>query len=243
MSENRSIFVDLKPLWLRFNTMSSSLISRYFSTKDRVIDTICWEDIRFDLCENLWWSRRYEYAWIADVYKEYFASCRYRHHLCALDLATGYKHPTPFILSSLGFQKVVCSDIVELEQMQCAGYFRNGITYTQIDVTKQISIMADCVTCISLLEHISKEDQKAAVQNIATCVKPNGCVLLTFDVAKSATAVDIGTIYGVLRHNGFNYYTESVLHQERLNSGTALYANDVCKKWNLWCYRLFAWRS
>jgi hypothetical protein len=218
----------------------NSLTSKYFVQGDPVIEKFDWNGLSFDFYKMKWWSRIYEYEWLRNCCTEYFKDMNNK---SVIDVATGDQHPAMFIFKSLGFSKVVGTDVVLPEKMKYYSFVKDGIQYVVDDILNtKIKEKFDCVACISVLEHLRLDRQKVALSNLINMVSDDGCLILTFDVAETRTITDIKVYEEMLKSSGFYFQNESVEGKTIVTSHTSPIVSSIVRRMHLSCYRLFATR-
>ncbi len=212
--------------------------SRYFTIDDPVISHFTWQDVSWDFYKMHWWSRIYEYEWARNVCNAYFNDISSK---SVIDIATGDQHPGIFMFKSLGFSRVVGTDILPLNKLKFCAIINDGIEYIQDNILDvKISDKFDCVSCISVLEHFNPDDQKVALKNIANMINDNGCILLTFDVPGYEGKTDVCLYENILQSLGF-YFKGEVVEKDKIitTANSPIACSDLRRK-QLSCYRLFA---
>ena len=161
-----------------------------------------------------------------------------------IDVATGDQHPAMFILKSLGFSKVIGTDVVPPEKMKYHPFVKDGIQYIVDDILNtKIREKFDCVVCISVLEHFKLDCQKVALLNLMNMVSDDGCLVLTFDVSENRIITDAKMYEDILQSSGFYFQNESIEGKTIVSSHTSPIVSPILKNMNLSCYRLFATRK
>lgn len=139
---------------------------------------------------QLWWSRPYEYAWASSFIKE--------DHV-VLDAACGICHPFKFYLSNLCKEVHACDlDKRLLSKSEILTdifnvFDREGINFPleyldrplrswqDISHTSFSSFMFDRIVCISVLEHLKKEQLLKTLLEFKRILKKDGLIVLTVD--------------------------------------------------------------
>ena len=215
--------------------------SRYFIHSDLFMEKFDWDGVSFDFCKMGWWSRIYEYEWMKNVCTSYFSDISEK---SVVDIATGDQHPCMFILKSLGFLRVVGPDILPLDKLKHCSFVKNGIEYVQDDVcTTKIKDRFDCVSCISVLEHLDPKRQIIALENIINMTKDNGCIVLTFDMPGYEYSTSIETYGKILQSRGFYFLNQHVEDNKKIMTTNSPIACLNLRQMNLSCYRIFASRK
>jgi len=224
------------------NMNSEAFKSRLFVKSDPLIREFSWNDYSVDIFapRRKWWSRPYEYKWIQDVISSYFDFSK---DVSALDVATGNDHPGMFILKQLGFYKVIGTDLLKGSDFPNKKYLKEGMEYIQDDILKpQLVDKFDCITFISVLEHFHPDNQRSVLENLISYLKPQGCMVLTFDMPGYDYPTNLSLYKEVLSAKGFSY------KEVEPEDGSTIVRSDNCEnggnlgKYHLSCYRLFAWR-
>jgi len=114
-----------------------------------------------------------------DCLREYFGKSISRKTV--LDAACGLGHPGLFLLARMGFKQVAGMDLYASHPLMQKLNLGN-LKYLQGDLTQPIPRHYDAICCISLLEHLSLEDQQAVLTNLSQSVFPQGAIVLTFVV-------------------------------------------------------------
>ena len=139
----------------------------YFKQSDPRIEELAGYQLPAD-----WWSRPWEYAWAIEYAKS---------GMTVADMGCGWTYrPFKDALAALGC-KVYAVDgdkrVLTLEK-------RPDLEFMVADITKPIEKISagslDRVFCISVLEDLS--DMAAALKEFARVIKPDGKIVLTFDV-------------------------------------------------------------
>jgi len=157
--------------------------SRYFTTDD--------ENIR-NLIVPLplpWWSRTYEYAWCTKFLNGTGT---------ILDAACGICHPFKFHAALNSNEMHACDLDIRINsdeaiKVDIAKEFgHTGLDRLRSNLINKIQAnltdlpykndLFDTIFCISTLEHMSEEDMLAALFEFKRCIKPEGHIVLTFDV-------------------------------------------------------------
>jgi SAM-dependent methyltransferase len=175
------------------------LVSRFFCTSDTSTD-----DYVLPL-PTPWWSRRYEYPWAGS-----FLETGYR----VLDAACGISHPFKFCIAAACDAyacdldtRITDEDAIIRDVIADFGSCNNGLpgNDAQEDLRRSIrklnrtqaNITAlpyedkffNRVFCISVLEHMPREDMLKALKEFRRVLKPDGLIILTFDVPTISTAL------------------------------------------------------
>lgn len=207
--------------------------SRYFVKNDNIMRDFAWQDLYFEFYNKGWWSRIYEYRWIIDA----CANCAGK---TVIDIATGIEHPGMFILKSCGFSRVLGIDLFEKDRFYFAGHLTDGIEYRKENIlTPTIQERFDCVSCISLMEHIPSEKQRSAMQSIINYMKTGGTLLMTFDMPGYDYRVNFEGLLQVLRDNRLQF-TLSESPSTPLTTENSPIAVQELRSMNLKCFRLYA---
>lgn len=219
--------------------MDNIFSSRYFVKSDAFMDNFCIGDNTIEIKKRGWWSRIYEYQWMKDICENYFKDINSR---SVIDVATGNQHPGMFILKESGFKRVVGSDMFNASEYLYSKFMKEGMEYVIDDMTEtKIEEKFDCVTCISVLEHIHPNVQDDALKNMISFVKEKGIIILTFDMPGFEYPTNLSLYTKVLEKNGF--LVDLVDSQgEKVSTMNGEYVDDKLKQMNLTCYRIFARR-
>ena len=214
--------------------------SRFFLKSDENVSTFSWKDAVWNMEERQWWSRTYEYAWVEQACRYFFGGDI--KNKSAIDIATGILHPGIFVLKKAGFGAVTGTDLFDKEPHHYAQYIKNGINYIKEDILEPtIKDKFNCVSCVSFLEHLPPEYHKQSIINIINKCEDNGCIVLTFDMPGFEYKTDLELYKYIIYEHGFNCGCVETNEIDRLKSSECN-ANEECKKLNLYCYRLFAYR-
>lgn len=218
--------------------------SRLFIKSDPIMESFTWNDFSVNLRDREhknWWSRPYEYQWMQDVCSSYFSSLADK---TVIDIGTGVKHPSIFILKKAGFSKVIGTEIYDVEHFRYKKYLREGTEFIKDSILHpKTTEKFDVVICISVLEHFSASDQKTAMENMIALLKPHGCVIATFDIHKGIVQTSIPPIYrDILIQNSFSF-REKPLNEGDIVVKSSNSPNAARLTWKqLSIYRMFVWR-
>lgn len=184
--------------------MSEIWTSRFITVDDPQLNRIILE-----LPEN-WWSRPYEYAWAGSFISSY--------HF-VLDAACGICHPFKFYLCNL-CKNVYACDLDErllskkeividmfnvfglktlefpLEYLDKPILSRQDISNTSYNVA-----MFDRIICISVLEHLVKEELLKTLLEFKRILKKDGLIVITIDYPY----LDVETFNLMLQQAGLSY--------------------------------------
>lgn len=118
-----------------------------------------------------WWSRPYEYVW---------ALCFAREGETVVDAGCGLEHPFKWMLAKNGC-KVIAIDNDE-RVLQCPEF--PGVEYMWANLGKipLPSGSVDKVFCISVMEHIPREERGRVYIELSRILKPDGLLILTMDM-------------------------------------------------------------
>ncbi|MEK3735452.1 class I SAM-dependent methyltransferase [Paenibacillus sp. FSL M8-0334] len=163
----------------------------------------------------VWWSRPYEYAWALSFARE---------DDVLLDAACGISHPFKFALAEVSREVHACdidpritsrSQILEdiardfgldAAQRQASDWqHRLHLAHANLADLPYDREKFDRVFCISVLEHMTPEDQSAAIGEFYRTLKPGGLLVLTFDYP----AVHLENIQQTLQQAGFTFAGET----------------------------------
>lgn len=221
--------------------MKEVLQSRYVLADDLIIRGFEWGSASFEFYQRGWWSRIYEYQWMLDACKAYFDDFKGK---SALDIATGVLHPGMFLLKSLGFDRVVGTDLFDVKDHLFVKEIKDGIEYVKESVMHPtMKDKFDCVSCISFLEHIPNYQQEFALENILSYVSEDGCAIFTFDIPGYDFQTDLPLYESVLKKQGFYFSNVEVDAKKILTTTNSPVAAQDLKGRGISCYRLFAGRK
>ena len=214
---------------------------RLFIKSDPMMTEFSWENYYVNiLATNKWWSRPYEYQWVEDACRSYFDFSQGK---SAIDIATGVRHPGMFILRRVGFSKVVGTDLFDTESYENKTYLKDGMQFVKDDIlSPKITDKFDCLTCISVLEHFHPDTQKKALENMISYLKPNGSIIVTFDMPGYDYPTNLPLYREILLHHSF------LFREESLKEGDVVVRPSNCanagrlSRRRLSCFRLFARR-
>jgi len=198
--------------------------------------------IKWDFFSNGWWSRVYEYKWLRDVLISYFKNTNNK---SVLDVGTGNTQPGIFILKDTGFNKVIGTDIFSINSYKYNELLNLNMQYIKDNIVRpSIKEKFDAVCCISVLEHFPVKWHEPAIKNIIDFVKPQGCIVLTFDIRNFDYKSIVELYTNKLLLNNFELEHETVDMSQIVTS-----VNSICRtvgrirRRNLSCYRIFAYRK
>jgi SAM-dependent methyltransferase len=231
----------------RWRIAGTAAASRYIRVDDPTIMRYEWtgghQTLRWDLSELGWWSRVYEYRWLQDVVIAAFgpgASSR-----TVLDVGCGVGYPGCFMFCDLGVGLVVAQDVKERNpQVERSGL--PNLRYHRADMSEHVEGTADLVCCVSVLEHLRPDRQRAALKNMCEAVAPGGALMLTFDMPGFEWDTDLVMYESVLDEQGFELdraETPVGVRLTNLNGPVRNAGWDYANRWHLSCYRLLAWRT
>jgi SAM-dependent methyltransferase len=150
-----------------------------------------------------WWSRPYEYEWAA-----HFAEPQH----VVLDAACGISHPFKFYLGGFCAEAhAIDSDprILSTTTIQEEVSADLGV---HIDLTPIVSVRRQCglitslpyavgqfdrIFCISVLEHLEREELRTTLREFERVLMPDGLIVLTFDVPTVSVAYFIEVVRSV----------------------------------------------
>lgn len=185
--------------------MDNQLEARFFIRSDLREDTFIVP------LPQTWWSRPYEYAWCAQFVRE---------QEVVLDAACGISHPFKFYLGSRSLSEVHACDWDERimsrdaifadavhdfgeeaaeRLLQHSDWSRLHLAHANITSLPYEDNYFDTIFCISVLEHLSDQDQLTALQQFHRVLKPGGRLVLTFDYPM----VDLDLLYNYATNAGF----------------------------------------
>lgn len=192
--------------------MIDILNSRFFVNEDNN-STDC-----FVTLPTEWWSRLYEYEWA----KNFVSS----DDIC-LDAACGVLQPFKIYLSSVCDNVYACDldpDLLNPQQTykRMLDYFsdeefRKSIPYLEkirFSLTNLVNLpykddFFTKVFCISVLEHMSKNDMKLALKEFYRVMKKDGYLVLTIDYP----SVDLETLTKEIVDTGFKFAGDLILEK------------------------------
>jgi len=122
------------------------------------------------------WSRRYEYIYFADVLKKISQDKR----PTILDVGCGTSY-APWSFSKRS-DRYVGIDLIDLGRFY--QHLTDRVCFLQHDITASpvSDEEFDVAISISVLEHIPREKRMAAFANIGSSVKPEGSLVVSFDI-------------------------------------------------------------
>ena len=159
---------------------------------------------------QLWWSRPYEYAWASSFVSE--------DHV-VLDAACGVCHPFKFCLCNLCKKVYACDlderllskkeivmDIINVFGQEGLNfpleYLDKPIMSRQdISNTSYTDAMFDRIICISVLEHLQKEDLFKTLLEFKRLLKKEGMLVVTVDYPY----IDMEIFNRMLEKSGLSY--------------------------------------
>ncbi|MDY7096276.1 MAG: class I SAM-dependent methyltransferase [Acidobacteriota bacterium] len=201
----------------------------------------------WDFHQLEWWSRIYEYRWLQDVVRDCFAD-RGTLNLeskVALDAGCGRKHPSSFILGEMGFRRVLALDLMPnnplFERVRMA-----NVEYRQTDFAEHVPGPVDFLCCLSVLEHVPRERQPRALENLCGAVAPGGFLAMTFDLPGFEYETDLEGYKRILSEQGFEITEAATDPAQRLTSRNGPIPHPGWPKvgrMELLCYRLLAWKE
>ena len=154
-----------------------------------------------------WWSRIYEYKFVAD---------RVGKTDILLDAACGLGHPFKVFMVN-NCKKVYACDIntltIDSIEQDRHNWFPDKIPY-DVDLLNKIDLkqadiadlpydneMFDKICCISVLEHTGLQIRENAIKEFYRCLKSGGKLLLTVDYPD----VNLEEMYSIIDATGFKY--------------------------------------
>jgi ubiquinone/menaquinone biosynthesis C-methylase UbiE len=120
-----------------------------------------------------WWSRLYEYVW---------AQKRIIPGETVVDAGSGPNYPFQYVLADTC--KVYSLDI-NPDLLNSKPHENIIHIVTSIDKTDLLDNSIDTVYCISVLEHLSRQQAEATMKEFHRILKPGGRVVLTMDISMS----------------------------------------------------------
>jgi len=137
---------------------------------------LAWNDEKMTMVDTFnipstWWSRPYEYA---------FASKYCDKKKVVIDAGCGIEHPFKYYLAA-NSKHVTCIDIDDRLETLPRPDNMNMIIRDMSMGCNDDEIIADTIFCLSVLEHMSPEQQEKTIENFAKWLKPNGKLVLTVD--------------------------------------------------------------
>lgn len=207
--------------------------SRFFVQSDPYIEKFEWFDLNWDFMKMSWWSRLYEYSWLMNVVPSFISTGN------IIDIGCGNDHPSLFMLHDVGFQNVVGTDLIEKDKYRYNDHMVDGIEYHKDDILNPaIDNKFDCVSCISVLEHFTRDQQKIVFGNIIKYINDHGCLVMTCDISPKYNPVPI--YLDMLKENGFTFNIVDVEDELRISSQNTKCSRKLRKMY--FCYRIFAIR-
>lgn len=174
-----------------------------------------------------WWSRPYEYTF----------ALQYANSLdVVLDAACGIPHPLKFALCDRGCDVYACDTDTRLGdysamQADVGVDISRYIGAIQYRIASLVSLpyadtMFDTVFCVSVLEHLSQDDQRKTLAEFARVLKCGGRLVLTMDYP----TVNVHTFSQQVVEYGFSFIGD--LDTE--------YPDDALRNdaWGLSCFRM-----
>lgn len=167
-------------------------MNKFFTIDDKKIDKLGEYNIPRE-----WWSRGYEYS---------FASKYLKEGEIILDAGCGIEHPFKWFAATK-VKKVIAIDIDErLKTLQ----HQPNIKYLCIDfsnISNEVE-KVDVIFCISVLEHLTPEQQKETIKQFSKVLKEKGKLILTVDfpILKPEILKELVKPYFII---GKNKYEES----------------------------------
>jgi SAM-dependent methyltransferase len=195
---------------------------------------------KWDFDALKWWSRIFEYRWLADIVAT--IPPQQRLTMTAIDAGCGRKHAGCFMLAEAGLGRVIALDRFEQHPLLDAVDLPN-LSYAQIDFAGTSCPPAHLVCCVSVLEHIHPSQQERALINLCDAVLPGGLLLLTFDMPGFEFDTDLDGYREILRRHGFDFIEREVPQEQRLTSRNGpITVSDwpSVGRPELECYRLLA---
>ena len=155
-----------------------------------------------------WWSRPYEYAFVANYLGK---------NQIIVDAGCGIEHPFKWyaaarvkkviaidtderLLNLMIGQPITQGDPLTLKMLARKGDDKNieyihGSFTTKMEIVKNV----DRVFCISVFEHMGPEDQEKAMINFYEMLKPGGVLVMTLDYPMAKPDI----IYNMAKTTGF----------------------------------------
>jgi len=182
-----------------------------------------------------WWSRIYEYRFVAD---------RVSKTDILLDEACGLGHPFKVFMVN-NCKKIYACDINTLTinsiQEDRANWFPNQIPY-DVDLLNKIDLkqadianlpyeddMFNKICCISVLEHVDSSTRFKALQEAYRCLKIGGKFLITVDYPD----VDLLEMYSMIDSVGFKYKRKEKLLPDESAIKSVYHGNIMCYHFEL----------
>lgn len=214
--------------------------SRYFTWDDPIIRDFSYGSLYAEFYNRGWWSRVYEYEWAKNVAIDFFGNISDK---TAIDIATGIQHPNIFIMKKAGFFKVVGTDVFDKKDFYYVKHLDGNTEYINDDLLNpKIEDKFDCVSCISMIEHLHPDEQIIAIRNLMHYLKPKGCLIVTFDMPGFEYKTDLCLYKKILSDSGFTCFYKDVREQDIVKTSKCDNAEKSLKKLDLSCYRMFAFR-
>jgi SAM-dependent methyltransferase len=118
-----------------------------------------------------WWSRPYEYAWVMKRIKE---------NDIVIDAGCGIEHPLKWKMAEkckfvFGVDSDIRIGLIQTDLTKNIRYLHGSIT----NICWEDKV--DKIVCVSVLEHLTREETLEALECFRDCVKDDGKILLTCD--------------------------------------------------------------
>lgn len=188
-----------------------------------------------------------DYPWLLEPLRNWSRSWEYPfiyHHLRALKKQLPQEHPAvidigsgivpfPFCAARLGYNVTAVDNdpMIQTGMEKAISRFPAGSGTVTFKLSQGSDVpasdaSADCVYCISVIEHIPNFD--ALIDDTARVLKPGGLLLLTVDIDRSGRS-DLGPqrhralLAGLQKHFDFVYPDRSIHPSDVLNSNSGPY--------------------
>lgn len=137
---------------------------------------LAWNDEKLETIGDFtipstWWSRPYEYAFAAKFIN--------KKHI-VIDAGCGIEHPFKYFLAE-NTKHTIAMDLDERLNDLYRPDNLNFIIRDMATSDERDETVVDTVFCISVLEHMTPENQAKTIANFAKWLKPNGKLVLTVD--------------------------------------------------------------
>jgi len=203
---------------------------------------------------NIWtndplhqWSRQWEYSYVFAQLEKRLSDGRRKHSI--LDAGSGVTFYPYYIASHFpNTQMEACDADANLASIykDINRQEQRWVGFTEADIMRlpYRDESFDCVYCVSVLEHLSS--QETAVQEFHRILKPDGLLILTFDVALAGgDGIALTAVRQLLETLGRQFSTGGVSNREgleELRSSPAILTTQYCARRNaahpFWNYSL-----
>lgn len=224
------------------NNPSSPFFSRHLLKDDPylyryAIKLSRFKSLEWNFINSNWWSRSFEYLWVINVLSTINGSSQKK----VLDAAGGDKYPLAFMVHDMGFT-VSAQDLYSSHPLIPNPKYPR-LSYSQHDLLDPQKQKFDVVLCISVLEHLSPENQLIALNNLARSVKKGGYLLFSFEDPGFEYDTDIKKYFTLLKKLGFQTFQQKTKDSDHLTSHNGLVKLPPYKQVNrkyLSTFRIFA---